>query len=50
MKDSTGNSAMMFGRDEADWDVLATAGEQLLIERARLGRYTSYTELNAALE
>jgi hypothetical protein len=41
---------MTFGRDEADWDTLAAAGEDFLIERARLGRYTSYTELNAALE
>lgn len=41
---------MMFGRDEADWDVLAAAGEGFLVERARLGRLTSYTELNTALE
>jgi hypothetical protein len=41
---------MMFGRDESEWGVLAAAGEEFLIERARLGRYTSYTELNAALE
>lgn len=42
--------AMLFGRDQADWDLLAIAGEQFLIERARLGRLTSYTELNATLE
>ncbi len=42
--------AVTFGRDEEDWDVLAAAGEEFLIERARLGRLTSYTELNAALE
>lgn len=41
---------MMFSRDEADWDVLASAGEEFLIERARLGRLTSYTELNTTLE
>lgn len=41
---------MVFGRDEAEWDLLAAAGEAFLIERARLGRMTSYTELNAALE
>jgi hypothetical protein len=41
---------MAFGRDQADWDLLAEAGEVFLIERARLGRLTSYTELNAALE
>jgi Swt1-like HEPN len=39
-----------FGREEADWDVLAAAGEDFLIECARLGRLTSYTELNTALE
>ena len=49
MKDNMGVGAVIFGRDESDWDVLATAGEEFLIERARLGRCTSYTELNAAL-
>ena len=42
--------AMEFGRDQADWDLLARVGEDFLIERARLGRLTSYTELNATLE
>jgi hypothetical protein len=41
---------MAFGRDQADWDQLAAAGEAFLIERAGLGRLTSYTELNASLE
>jgi hypothetical protein len=41
---------MAFGRDQADWDEPAIAGEAFLIERARLGRLTSYTELNATLE
>lgn len=41
--------AMVFGRDETDWDVLAAAGEEFLIERARLGKLTSYTEMNAVL-
>lgn len=50
MRDGTTIGAMMFGRDESEWDVLAAAGEEFLIERARLGRCTSYTELNAALE
>ena len=50
MSDKAGIGAMMFGRDEADWDPLAAAGEQFLIEHARLGRLTSYTELNATLE
>ena len=41
---------MTFGRDQTDWDLLAEAGEEFLIERARLGRLTSYTEMNATLE
>ena len=45
-----GTGTMAFGRDQADWDLLAGAGEAFLIERARLGRLTSYTELNATLE
>jgi hypothetical protein len=40
----------MYGRDEADWDQLADAGLSFLIERARLAKLTSYTELNATLE
>jgi hypothetical protein len=50
MRHGTSIGAMMFGRDESDWDILAAAGEVFLVERARLGRWTSYTELNAALE
>jgi hypothetical protein len=50
MKDGASIGAMMFGCDETEWDVLAAVGEEFLIERARLGRCTSYTELNAALE
>lgn len=50
MKDGSSIGAMAFGRDEADWDVLSAAGEEFLIERARLNRLTSYTELNAVLE
>jgi hypothetical protein len=41
---------MTFGRDQTDWDLLAEAGEEFLIERARLGKFTSYTEMNATLE
>lgn len=40
---------MMFGSEQADWDELTRVGEEFLIERARLGRLTSYTELNATL-
>ena len=50
VKKAAGIQALAFGRDQADWDVLAEAGEVFLVERARLGRLTSYTELNAALE
>ena len=39
-----------YGRDQAEWDLLAEVGEEFLIERARLGRLTSYTELNATLQ
>ncbi|GAA5056210.1 hypothetical protein HNP84_006987 [Thermocatellispora tengchongensis] len=40
----------MYGRDDGEWDRLAEAGETFLIERARLRRTTSYTELNAVLQ
>jgi hypothetical protein len=50
MKDRAGTDAMAFGRDQLDWDLLAESGEEFLIERARLERLTSYTELNAVLE
>ena len=46
----TYSRAMAFGRSQAEWDHLAAAGEAFLIERARLSRLTSYTELNAVLE
>lgn len=39
----------MYARDEQEWDQLATAGLAFLIERARLRKTTSYTELNATL-
>jgi hypothetical protein len=39
----------MFGRDESAWSQLAEARESFLIERARLARLTSYTELNTTL-
>jgi len=41
---------VMYGRDDATWSQLAEAGRAFLIERARLRRTTSYTELNTALE
>ncbi|MEV0951701.1 hypothetical protein [Promicromonospora sp. NPDC050249] len=39
----------MFGRDDLEWDQLVEAGTAFLIERAKLGRTTSYTEVDAAL-
>lgn len=39
----------MYGRDDLVWDELARAGLEFLVERARLGKLTSYTELNATL-
>jgi hypothetical protein len=40
---------MYYGRDEADWAQLEDAGRRFLIERARMERVTSYTELNQVL-
>ncbi len=39
----------LYGREELVWDQLADAGTGFLIDRARLGRLTSYSELNAVL-
>jgi hypothetical protein len=39
----------LFSRDDLIWDKMAEAGEAFLVERARLARLTSYTELNATL-
>jgi hypothetical protein len=39
----------LYGRDDQDWDHLVRVGRDFLIERARLRRVTSYTELNATL-
>lgn len=39
----------LYGRDDLAWDQLAQAGLEFLIEWARLGKLTSYTELNATL-
>lgn len=41
---------VMYGRDDVTWSQLAEAGRAFLIERARLRRTTSYTELNTVLE
>lgn len=39
----------LYGRDDLAWDQLAQVGLEFLVERARLRKLTSYTELNAAL-
>lgn len=41
---------MMYGRDELEWDQLIDAGHEVLINVARLGTTTTYTDLNAALK
>lgn len=41
--------ALYYGREVSDWDQLEEAGLRFLIERARLERVTSYTEMNQAL-
>ncbi|CAM5271125.1 MULTISPECIES: hypothetical protein [Streptomyces] len=38
-----------YGRADSEWDELADAGRGFLVERAKLGRLTSYTELNVTL-
>ena len=40
---------MPYGRDDVEWDALVDAGLAFLIERARLRKVTSYTELNTTL-
>src|SRR5580692_11204871 len=40
----------MYGRSDEEWDLLTDAGLAFLVERARLAKLTSYTELNATLE
>ncbi|MFF0229128.1 hypothetical protein [Micromonospora sp. NPDC005254] len=40
----------MYGREEETWDRFAEVALAFLIERARLDRVTSYTELNTSLK
>ena len=40
---------MSYGRSAQEWDQLVDAGQAFLIERARLRKVTSYTELNAVI-
>jgi hypothetical protein len=37
------------GRTGAEWEALDTAGWEFLVSQARLGRTTSYTEMNTVL-
>jgi hypothetical protein len=37
----------MYGRSDAAWDELASAGSTFLVERARLRTVTTYTETNS---
>ncbi|MEV8287475.1 hypothetical protein AB0P45_00680 [Streptomyces niveus] len=38
-----------YGRTDSEWDELVDVGRNFLVERAKLGRLTSYTELNVTL-
>ncbi|MFE0633164.1 hypothetical protein ACFW3D_40310 [Streptomyces sp. NPDC058864] len=38
-----------YGREESEWDLLVSAGQEFLVERAKLGKLTSYTELSVTL-
>jgi hypothetical protein len=38
-----------YGRTREEWKLLVDAGRDFLVEQARLGRVTSYTELNTVL-
>lgn len=38
-----------YGRSDHEWDLLVDCGLQFLVEQARLGRVTTYTELNTVL-
>ncbi|MFE4797647.1 hypothetical protein ACFRFL_21685 [Streptomyces sp. NPDC056708] len=38
-----------YGRADNEWDILVEAGRDFLVERAKLGRLTSYTELSVTV-
>lgn len=40
---------LQYGRSRADWDRLTAEGIAFLVERARMERVTSYTEMNTTL-
>jgi hypothetical protein len=43
---SNHNNDHQFGRPHSEWDALLPQGHRFLVERARLSRHTSYTEMN----
>lgn len=38
-----------YGRADSEWDLLVDVGRDFLVERAKLGKVTSYTEFNVTL-
>ncbi|MFH8609373.1 hypothetical protein ACH4D5_18030 [Streptomyces sp. NPDC018029] len=38
-----------YNRADSEWEELVHAGRNFLVERAKLGKFTSYTELNVTL-
>lgn len=44
-----GDSVEQYGRTSEDWEALEAAGWEFLVGQARLGRTTSYTEMNTVL-
>jgi hypothetical protein len=43
------SAPMPYGRTDAEWETLTKAGLKFLVERAQMGRTTSYTELDSVL-
>ncbi|MGQ4514835.1 hypothetical protein [Streptomyces sp. DW26H14] len=46
---SKDRSRAMYGRSAEVWDQLTVTGLEFLVERAQLGRVTTYTEMNSVL-
>jgi hypothetical protein len=44
-----GDAVERYGRAGAEWEALEAAGWEFLVDQARLGRTTSYTEMNTVL-
>ena len=44
-----GDTVEHYGRTGAEWEALEAAGWEFLVSQARLGRTTSYTEMNTVL-